>query len=374
MRFNVVVIGAGLAGLQCARLLAARGLRVALLDRKPSVASGVQTTGIFVRKTWEDFPLPDEQFGSGIRDVYLYSPAGKSLHLIAERDEFRVGCMEWIYLYLLEQCSRGGVVWMPSTEVVGCTADATGVRLSIVRQRRNDHLTADLVVGADGARSRIARQLGLDRNTQFLVGVEEVVEASDAAPALHCYVDPRLAPGYIAWVVNDGNEAHVGVAGYRNAFDPLQSLLTFRKRLGLTSARLIERRGGLIPVNGILRRISNEHAVLVGDAAGAVSPLTAGGLDGAMRLSSHAASVIAAYLEQRNPSLLRGYNGSAYETRFIARRWMRRAMRLAQSPLVVEAGFAAMRLPAFRALAEHIFFSRGSFPDLRFESAVAAAQ
>ena len=56
---DVAVIGAGLAGLQCARSLAMRGLRVILIDRKESIADNIQTTGIFVRKTWEDFPLPD---------------------------------------------------------------------------------------------------------------------------------------------------------------------------------------------------------------------------------------------------------------------------------------------------------------------------
>ena len=69
--YDTAVIGAGLAGLQCARLLAARGLRVVLIDRKETLSAPIHTTGIFVRKTWEDFPLPDEQLGAPIRDVHL---------------------------------------------------------------------------------------------------------------------------------------------------------------------------------------------------------------------------------------------------------------------------------------------------------------
>ena len=46
---DVVIVGAGLAGLRCARLLATRGLRVVILDRKDSLAAPVHTTGIFVR-------------------------------------------------------------------------------------------------------------------------------------------------------------------------------------------------------------------------------------------------------------------------------------------------------------------------------------
>src|SRR6266511_2858505 len=115
---DVAVIGAGLAGLQCARSLAARGLSVALIDRKESVADNITTTGIFVRKTWEDFPLPDEQLGPPIRDVVLYSPSRRALRLAAARGEFRIGRMAWLYLWLLEQCSRAGVEWMPSSNVV----------------------------------------------------------------------------------------------------------------------------------------------------------------------------------------------------------------------------------------------------------------
>ena len=52
------------------------------------------------------------------------------------------------------------------------------------------------MVGADGPRSLVARELGLDRNEEFLVGIEDVLPGS--APAMHCYLDPRIAPGYMS--------------------------------------------------------------------------------------------------------------------------------------------------------------------------------
>jgi geranylgeranyl reductase family protein len=358
---DVAIVGAGLAGLQCARLLATRGLRVILLDRKASVAGPVHTTGIFVRKTWEDFPLPDEQLGRPIRDVFLYSPSGRSFRLTADHDEFRVGRMQWIHLYLLEQCIRAGVRWLPSTRLISCQR----TQLVVCRGHRMETILARYVVGADGTRSAVARHLRLDRNSELLVGLEEIVETPPRAAALHCFLDPRIAPGYIAWVVGDGSESHVGVAGYRSDFDPSRALSAFRERVRhLAPGRVLERRGGVIPVNGILRRIANGNGLLVGDAAGAVSPLTAGGLDGALRLSAYAADVIAAYLDCGDPAILRAYDGGRLQTRFIARRWMRRLLRTASHPWVVEAAFALLHLPPLRALAEHVFFSRGSFPDV----------
>lgn len=360
---DVLVIGAGLAGLRCARLLAGRGLRVTLLDRKPSIAAPVHTTGIFVRKTWEDFPLPEEQMGPPIRDVVLYSPSRRTLSLRAQRDEFRVGRMSWLYLQLLEQCSAAGVHWIPSARVTA----VEGSTVRFLRNGRSETIEARFLVGADGARSTVATQLGLDRNDELLLGVEEIVPPISSEPVLHCFLDPHLAPGYIGWLANDGEEAHLGVAGYRTrGWDASRALLAFRQTLPFPVGRVLERRGGLIPVNGILRRISCERGLLVGDAAGAVSPLTAGGLDGAMRLSTFAADVIAAYLESGDRRVLAQYSGERFRARILARKWMRNAMRVMSVPPLMEAGFAMLRVPLLQKLAEHIFFARGSFPDAKF--------
>ena len=367
VQYDVAVIGAGLAGLQTASLLGARGLSVLLVDRKESLASPVHTTGIFVRKTWEDFPLPPEQLGAPIRDVYLYSPALRRIHLAAAQDEFRIGRMQWIYLSMLESCSRAGVRWMPSARVVACGPGS----ITVTHRNHTETIGARFIIGADGARSVVARELGLDRNSDFLVGMEVLV-ASRSEPALHCFLDPRLAPGYIAWVATDGETAHVGVAGYANRFHPADALETFRNRVKeIAGGRVIERRGGLIPVNGILGRIASTRGLLVGDAAGAVSPLTAGGLDGAMRLSSLAADVTAAYLERNDASILREYDGARFRARFLARRWMRRLMRFAGSPIVTEMAFAAMKSSPLQAFARHVFFNRGgSFPEVSVSSVV----
>jgi flavin-dependent dehydrogenase len=354
--FDVAVIGAGLAGLQCARLLANRGLRVALLDRKRSVGDAIHTTGIFVRKTWEDFALPDEQLGKPIRRVTLYSPSRRALHLEADHDEFRVGRMSWIYVYLLEQCSRAGVTWMPASRVTAIAGT------TVVTDRQS--IEARFVIGADGPRSTVARALALDANEEMLVGVEEVMASTtNGQPELHCYLDPRLAPGYIAWVVDDGVEAHVGVAGYPDRFEPNSALVKFKQIAGRIAGATLERRGGLIPVGGMLRRIACTRGLLVGDAAGAVSPLTAGGLDAALRLSRFAAEVTETYLATGDEAVLRHYSGDAFRARFLTRTWMRRAMRLVETPAMMELACALLRTPPLRALASHIFFARGSFPE-----------
>ena len=109
--FDVVIIGAGLAGLQCARLLGKQGMRVLLADRKTSLDQKVHTTGIFVRRTLQDFDLPEDCLGPTIRRVRLYSPKHRVLHLESEHDEYRIGKMARLYQRYLNQCVHSGVEW-----------------------------------------------------------------------------------------------------------------------------------------------------------------------------------------------------------------------------------------------------------------------
>ena len=93
---------------------------------------------------------------------------------------------------------------------------------------------------------------------------------------------------------------HIGVGGYGNRFDPNESLARLRAEvpqfITFDGLPLIERRGGRIPVGGLLPNIISEQGLLVGDAAGAVSPLTAGGLDPCLRQSALAVDVIDEFL------------------------------------------------------------------------------
>lgn len=369
--YDVTIIGAGLAGLQCARLLGRKGLRVLLVDRKNTLDQKIHTTGIFVRRTLLDFDIPDDCLGPAIKHVTLYSPALRSMDFVSEHDEFRIGRMGQLYQRYLQQCLHAGVEWLPETSYLGYVS--TNGKLTVLLGE--DEVTTRYLIGADGARSRVARDLQLDQNREWIVGVESVYEGAvlDGPPRLFCFLDPELAPGYIAWIAHDGEEAHLGVGGYSANFDPNASLETFRSRVShiidLKHAKQIERRAGYIPVGGVLRNIANTNGLLLGDAAGAVSPLTAGGLDPCMRLSAFAAQVVSEYLSTGNAQVLNAYSGELFRARFASRLWARRIAANLNQRQLIELGCAVLRFPLINRIARHVFFGRGSFPDVSQEVA-----
>jgi flavin-dependent dehydrogenase len=361
---DVLVVGAGLAGLHTARLLAGRDLTVLVVDRRRALSTGIRTTGIFVRRTFDGFDLPDHLLGPGVRDVLLYPPSRRApIRLTSDRDEYRVADMAAVYAHAHRAAESAGARVRLGVRYAGASA-------GLVRLLGAEPVTARFIVGADGARSRVARDLGLDVNRRFLVGAEIVypVASGTTSPAFHCVLDPRVAPGYLGWFIDDGRHAHVGVAGYPDAMRTgIRHLLdTFAADAPGRAAPAgpVERRGGPIPVGGVLRRLACPAGLLVGDAAGAVSPLTAGGLDPCLRMSELAAAVAAGYLRTGDRSVLRGYDGDALRTRFRGRLVLRRLFAGIRSPAAAEAAVALLRCRAGRAVATRILFGDGSFPDV----------
>ena len=83
-----------------------------------------------------------------------------------------------------------------------------------------------------------------------------------------------------------------------------------------------------------------------------------------MRLSTLAAQVIEGYLETGSAEALAAYSGELFRARFASRLWMRRLVSMIRQPALLELACASLRLPILNSFAWHVFFGRGSFPDV----------
>lgn len=292
--FDLAIVGGGFAGLAAARATALRGLRVAVLEAKPEIGVRLHTTGIFVREAADAYDIP-LALSRRVTRVRLYGPSRQTLDLEGPGYYFLTTDTAAVLRWLAEEAVRAGAHLRTQCRLESATRDGALWRL----RAGGEAITACYLLGADGARSPTSKMLGLSPNRRFIAGVErEYPESGLLDPDyLHCVLDSRTAPGYIAWAAVSPIGAQVGLAvsdGRRPKIDAFTREAEMIFRLDPQRAR--ERRAGLIPCGGVVKHWSAPGVMLVGDAAGMVSPLTGGGIHPALSLGRRAGQAIADHL------------------------------------------------------------------------------
>jgi flavin-dependent dehydrogenase len=130
------------------------------------------------------------------------------------------------------------------------------------------------------------------------------VEIEDA-DRLHCFIDRRLAPGYIGWIVAGVGVVQVGLARRVGNHQFMENTVmpAFLEKVApifdFRGLRPVSVRAGMIPCGGLVRPVAGPRVLLVGDAAGMVSPVTAGGIHTALKHGLAAGHAIADFLNGR---------------------------------------------------------------------------
>lgn len=352
--FDLAIVGAGFAGLVCARSAAMRGLRTLVLDRQPRPGFRIHTTGLLVKEVAERWEAPP-RLTRRIRGVRLYGPSLSCIDLESPGYYFLATDTPRLMTWLAREAGRAGAYLQYAAPFQGMSRGEDRIELI------GCDAWARYLVGADGPRSAVARAFGLGRNVEFLVGLEaEVMGLRGLDPdRLHCFLDAMMIPGYIGWAfIGTGGIAQVGLACRRPA---RPDLAAFMAKLGrvcdIGDAKVVGRRSGLIPVGGRVTPFGGERVLLVGDAAGIVSPLTAGGIHTALDSGWRAGHAVADHLLDGAPA-----PQLALAAAYPKFRWKRRLRQLFDLGLpnwLIDAG---LRTPPLRALAQNIYFhNRGLF-------------
>ena len=344
--YDLAVIGASFAGLACADSAARRGLSVLVLDRKPAPGYRMHTTGLLVKEVADKLHVP-AHLTRTIAGVRLYAPNLKYADLDAPGYYFLATEIQGLMTWLAGRAAASGASLRFGTPYRGTDRNF---------ELRGTGARTRFVVGADGPASAVAREFKLGINEAFLIGVEAEFEGVGKVDEnrLHCFLDSELAPGYIGWVIPGVNITQVGLACRLPGKPRLNDFVAKISALfDFTHARRLNHRGGLIPVGGRVPRWHGQNVLLAGDAAGIVSPLTAGGIHTALESGWRSGHAIADFLRDNGP-----HPGAALEPhypRFRLKRMMRRALD-ANPPNALYN--LLLGNPLFRAVAAEIYFHR----------------
>jgi geranylgeranyl diphosphate/geranylgeranyl-bacteriochlorophyllide a reductase len=302
--YDVIVVGASFAGLSFAGVAAALGLRVLVLERDAQVGGVVRTTGVLFSDVLDIIDVPARYLMNAIRRIQLQPPDHPPIEVSTRAYRYYMVDVPGMLRWMAEQAEERGATVRCGAIFLDAAREQDGVmRITLggsTVSRESAILYTRFLIGADGTRSRVARCLELDQNTRFLAGAEWLLEgvALDRE-SFYLVMSHQLAPGYCMWLAPHGDIVALGVAGHPHTFNPTGSLRAaqafFKEVADLSQVHVVERKAGIIPTGGRLRRVycddSRGRALLLGDAAGLCGAATGGGIYPALisgRLAAHA--------------------------------------------------------------------------------------
>jgi geranylgeranyl reductase family protein len=325
--YDVAVVGAGPAGSVMAWSLARQGVRVLLLEksrfpRDKVCGDFVEPRGLRIldqvgclTQLEDASPLPISRVAMYLQgrccyqgDIPFY---GRSRDLpangyIIPRDQLD---------HQIMQCARkAGAVVVEDTAVKSISITDNGVTLRARQGRHNRTYQAELVVGADGVNSIVARNAGLLAEDQRHIAVSQrgyIAGLTDTSGEAAFFFDKDYFPGYGWMFPLKGGMANIGVG----------ILAETRKREGINVPRLFADfvaklrvthpacqdihltsppKGGIVKTYGAAGPNYFQRGILIGDAGCFVDPMTGEGITPAMESALIGASVLKEALATSN--------------------------------------------------------------------------
>jgi geranylgeranyl reductase len=264
---------------------------VLLLDRAGRIKP---CGGAIPPRLIRDFEIPDHLLVARATSARMISPADREVDMpieggfvgMVDRDVFD----EW----LRERAQKAGAERRtgvferidrdPDGVARVCYRDAGAKDSAEARSVR-----ARMIIGADGARSQVARQtLKGAEKTPCVFAYHEIIrtpaEGAGGFDGNRCdvFYQGRLSPDFYAWIFPHGETASVGVGSARKGFSLRGAIKTLRASSALKDCETIRTEGAPIPLRPLPRWDNGRDVVVAGDAAGVVAPASGEGIYYAM--------------------------------------------------------------------------------------------
>lgn len=316
---DVIVVGGGPAGSTAAAELAKAGLDVLLLDRDGRVKP---CGGAVPPQLLKDFDVPRQLLEAEIDSARMVSPSARAVDMpidtgfvgMVDRGEFD----EW----LRERAVKLGATRAHGTFESFGHSDGHSIEVRFKPGKKKnlprhgqqviDRVRAKFVIGADGARSAVARAgvPGADK-LQSVFAYHEIIQTPEpTAESPHptrCDViyEGKLSPDFYSWVFPHGKTISIGTGTAQQGFSLRQSISMLRERMGLADAVTVRCEGAPIPMKPLARWDDGKHVLLCGDAAGVVAPSSGEGIYYAMVSGQIAAQSVQQAIELNSAKPLR---------------------------------------------------------------------
>jgi geranylgeranyl reductase family protein len=354
-RFDVAIVGAGPAGSTAAYRLARARARVLLVDRtrfprdKPS--GGGLTTRAVQQLPFSVEPVVEDRI-TRVRCRLRY---GRSF----ERESARVLCLmtqrRRLDAFLVEQAVAAGAEFRDGVHVT--IVSETELRVD------GKHVEVGALIGADGANGITARSLGLGGaivNGIALEGNLPYEELPAAGWRGTFVLELSAVPGGYGWIFPKGDHVNVGVGGWGREGPQLRRhLRVLCDHHGIEPRRLTDLRGHRLPMRQPGTVLARGPALVIGDAAGAIDPVSGDGIYEALVTARLAAEHTLDFLDGAAESLEPYASAVRRELDPLAAAGWSAKVALDRYPRAV---FAVLRLPFTWRVIEKLLLGEVSHP------------